>query len=203
MIEAPGWFQQDVSRETLEKLAEYAALIRKWTTRINLISKSSEQDLEYRHIWDSAQIFEPMDGYWLDLGSGGGLPAVVVAILAQGDGCDLAMTLIESDERKATFLRTCARELDLTFEVYARRIEQVASQSADVISARALADLDRLLDYSVGQLAASGKCVFMKGATWQDEIKRAQRNWRFSCHTQPSKTNPKAAILRIEEIERV
>jgi len=203
MIEVPDWFQRDVSRETLEKLTGYAALMRKWTARINLISKSSEQELEHRHIWDSAQIYEPMDGLWLDLGSGGGLPAVVVAILAQGDGCDLTMVLVESGQRKATFLRSCARELDLKLDVLASRIEDVAPQSANIISARALADLDHLLDISAIHLAAGGRCVFMKGATWQDEIKRAQPNWRFSCDASPSKTNPEAAILRIEEIERV
>jgi len=203
MIEVPAWFQRDVSRETLEQLTRYAALLRKWTARINLISKSSERDLEHRHIWDSAQIYEPMDGRWLDLGSGGGLPAVVVAILAQGDGRDLTAVLVESDQRKATFLRACARELDLALDVFVGRIEDVAPQSANIISARALADLDHLLGFSVRHLAAGGRCVFMKGATWQDEIKRAQQNWRFSCDASPSKTNPEAAILRIEEIERV
>ncbi|MFL4469372.1 16S rRNA (guanine(527)-N(7))-methyltransferase RsmG [Tateyamaria armeniaca] len=202
-MDAPNWYPHDVSRETLEKLADYGQLLRKWTTKINLISKLSESDLEERHIWDSAQIYTPDDKNWLDLGSGGGLPGVVVAILAQGDGHSQRMTMVESDQRKATFLRTCARELDVSFDVVAERVENLHPQSAQIVSARALASLDTLLGYAFRHLKAGGECVFMKGEAWEDEVSAAKANWRFSCDATPSRTNPKAAILRIKEIERV
>ncbi len=202
-MRVPDWYAANVSRETLEKLDAYAALLRKWTSKINLVSKASENDLDARHIWDSAQIYTRTCDSWLDLGSGGGLPGVVVAILAQGDGQDMPMTLVESDQRKATFLRTCARELEVPFSVLAERVEAVEPQSAKIISARALASLDTLLGLAVPHLAAHGQCVFMKGAAWESEVIEAERNWRFSCDATPSRTNPEAAILRIKGIERV
>lgn len=202
MIRPLDWFPQDVSRETLDKLAAYAGLIRKWTSKINLVSKTSVDDIEARHIWDSAQIYEGQSGHWMDLGSGGGLPGVVVAILAQGQGHSLKMTLVESDQRKAAFLRTCARELSLPLDVSTLRVEDLPSEPIDVISARALASLDTLLGFAHPHMGQDSVCIFMKGAAWADEVKAAQQNWRFSCDVTRSRTNEKAAILRIRDIER-
>ncbi|WP_415405127.1 16S rRNA (guanine(527)-N(7))-methyltransferase RsmG [Tateyamaria sp. SN3-11] len=187
----------------MDKLAHYAELLRKWTVRINLIAKSTLDDVEHRHIWDSAQIYTGFEGVSADLGSGGGLPGVVIAVLAQGEGRQLDLTLIESDQRKATFLRTCARELDLPISVVAKRVEEVASIGAAMITARALADLNLLLGFAHPHLAPHGQCVFMKGAKWREEIARAQENWRFSYEATPSKTDAQAAILTIKDIERV
>lgn len=203
MLEVPDWYVGLVSRETLEKLDEYAVLLRKWTQKINLISRLSEPDLERRHIWDSAQAYCQMNGEWIDIGSGGGLPGVVISILAQGEGARLKMTLVESDQRKATFLRTCARELSLNFKVITDRVEEMPVMQADIISARALAELGTLLEFSTPNLKKTGACVFMKGATWRDEIKSAQKKWQFSYDVTQSMTNPEAAILTLKEIERV
>lgn len=203
MIDVPLWFPRDVSRETLEKLDAYKALLEKWTQKINLISRSSIQHIADRHIWDSAQVYEKTEGKWADLGSGGGLPAVVVALLAQGWNEALDMTLVESDQRKATFLRSCARELDVPLQVVARRIDAVKPLGADTISARALADLSSLLELSHPHFAMGGTGIFMKGARWQDELRAARKNWVFSCDATESKTNPEAAILKIRDIHRV
>ncbi|MBT3710487.1 MAG: 16S rRNA (guanine(527)-N(7))-methyltransferase RsmG, partial [Gammaproteobacteria bacterium] len=138
----------NVSRETIEALEHFAALIEKWTVKINLISKASLADLWDRHILDSAQLLKicPRNiQNWLDLGSGGGLPGVVVAILAKELIPKLTMTLVESDKRKSVFLRTAIRELELNAKVLNARIEKTAPLQADVISARALAELDVLL----------------------------------------------------------
>ena len=202
-MQPPDWYGRDVSRETLAKLEDYAALLRKWTAKINLVSKASESDLEMRHIWDSAQIYGREEGQWLDLGSGGGLPGVVIGILAQGEGQNLVVKLVESDQRKATFLRTCARELDLPIEISTQRVEDLERHSANVVSARALAPLHVLLNFAAPHLASNGTCIFMKGAAWQEEIAHAQKNWRFSYEATTSKTNEKAAVLRIKDIERV
>ncbi len=201
-MQTPDWYRRDVSRETLEKLDAYAALLRKWTVKINLVSKASENDLEHRHIWDSAQIYEAQQADWLDFGSGGGLPGVVVGVLASGEGHDLSLKLVESDQRKATFLRTCARELEVPLEVLTQRVESLPIHAASTISARALASLDALLGLAAPHLAEGGTCVFMKGEAWAQELEAAQQNWRFSCDATPSKTNEKAAILRIKDIER-
>ncbi|WP_299547938.1 16S rRNA (guanine(527)-N(7))-methyltransferase RsmG [uncultured Tateyamaria sp.] len=203
MMQVPGWWDQNVSRETLDKLQGYAALIRKWTPKINLVAKSTIDDIEARHIWDSAQIHTSRQGVWADLGSGGGLPGVVVAIFAQADGLDAAVTLVESDQRKATFLRTCARELDLPMKVVAQRVEDVQGLQAQTISARALAPLDSLLSLAKPHVAKCGLCLFQKGAHWQEEVEAAQQNWRFSYDAMPSKTNAEAVVLKIKDVTRV
>ena len=199
----PDWFPYSVSRETMEKLARYVSLIEKWTASINLISKSSVSSIEIRHIWDSGQIFRPMSGCWLDFGSGGGLPGIVVAILAQDHEGPTSTVLVESDQRKCTFLRTCVRELDLSVQVVSQRIEDAPPQNAEILSARALAGLGSLLSLSVPHLAPGGTCIFMKGASWRTEIELAKKKWRFSCEETQSNTNSEAVILRIRDIERV
>ncbi|MEO0667735.1 MAG: 16S rRNA (guanine(527)-N(7))-methyltransferase RsmG [Pseudomonadota bacterium] len=203
MTSAPSWYTRDVSRETLEGLTEYVALIEKWTRKINLIAPSTIPDLEHRHIWDSAQIYHGQSGTWADLGSGGGLPGIVVAILRKGEGAQDETVLIESDQRKATFLRTCVRTLGLNARVVADRIETAAPEQAQVVSARALINLSELLPLAQRHLAPGGTCVLLKGAKWQEEIAQAEQAWRFSYSATPSKTNPEAAVLEIRDIERV
>lgn len=202
MMQPPDWFNHDVSRETLDKLEAYQDLLIKWTGKINLIARSTIDEVSLRHIWDSAQIYQETQGKWADLGAGGGLPGVVVAVLAAGQGHRLAVTLIESDQRKSTFLRTCARALDVPMAIIAQRIEQAAPQNAGTVSARALAPLTDLLEHSVRHMTPEGTAFFMKGGKWQSEIEEAQQNWRFSYDATASKTNPDAAILRIRDIER-
>lgn len=195
----------NVSRETFERLSEYVELVKRWNPKINLVSKSSIDMLWDRHIWDSAQIFNhaPIGQNWLDIGSGGGFPALVVAIMAKELDPHQRVTMIESDTRKAVFLRTVIRELDLNASVLTQRIEQVPAQEARVLSARALADLNLLLNFAERHLDPSGVCLFMKGETWKEELAEAQKSWRFSYKSHPSLTNSKAAILEIKELCRV
>lgn len=191
----------NVSRETLSKLELYADLIRRWTAKINLIAPASLPDLWQRHIIDSAQLLPlvlPLAKTWADLGSGAGLPGVVIAILApQTD-----VTLIESDQRKAAFLRTCARELGLPLTILTDRAEAAKPRRADIVSARALAPLDALLPLVVRHLAPNGTALLPKGRTFESEVDAARRNWRFDLETYPSHTSPDAAILRLERITR-
>lgn len=194
----------DVSRETYDDLVALEALIKKWSAKINLISKHSVSDIWDRHILDSAQLWPlaPPCARWIDLGSGGGLPALVIAILAKELRAELHLTMIESDQRKCTFLRTAIREFSLNASVIADRIENVPQQNANVISARALTDLDGLLAFSFPHLVPHGQCLFLKGESWASEVKTAQSNWRFSYKAHKSLTNPKAAILIIKDVER-
>lgn len=195
----------DVSRETFEKLEAFEALVKKWTVRINLISANSVDDIWDRHIRDSAQIFAlaPQFRHWADLGSGGGFPGIVVAVLAQQSPGESKVTLIESDQRKAVFLRTAIRELGLNAKVITDRIETAAPQSCDSLSARALADVNTLLFYAERHLAPTGTALLMKGASWEKECEEARANWSFSCEPFESHTNPNAAILKIKDIARV
>lgn len=197
----------DVSRETAARLSAYAGLLRKWNPAINLVARSTLDDLEARHIADSAQLFDlaPPDArHWVDLGSGGGFPGLVIAILAAGRPHGLRVTLIESDQRKAAFLRTVARELGLdNVSVLDTRIEDTPPQRADVLSARALAPLAALLAFTERHLAPGGTALFPKGARADEELDAALASWRFEVQKIPSGTDPQAVILKIGGIARV
>ena len=200
--EVPGL---DVSRETISDLSAFHAILTKWNPKINLVSKSSMDDLWNRHILDSAQLM-PISaeyGKWVDIGSGGGFPGLVVAILAKGAGLEGSITLVESDHRKSAFLRTVIRELDLKASVLTDRVEALESLQADVLSARALADLSQLLEYALLHLSERGTAFFLKGENWEKEVQTAQDSWSFDLKVHKSKTNPAAAILEIKEIKRV
>ena len=194
----------DVSRETLEKLKAFAELVRKWNPKINLVSKSSLDDLWSRHILDSVQIFEIATGRgkWIDLGSGGGFPGIVVSILNQEER-RFDVVMVESDQRKSAFLRTAIRELDLAAKVKTERIEELECLEADVLSARALADLTKLLGFVELHLKPGGVALFPKGQSWQREHEEARQDWTYDLETVASKTNSDAAILKIKEIARV
>ena len=194
----------NVSRETLAKLEAFAELVRKWSPKINLISKNSLDDLWQRHILDSVQVFELAEGegHWVDLGSGGGFPGIVVAILNQ-EAQTFQVTMVESDQRKCAFLRTAIRELSLTALVKTERIEQLDGLEADILSARALADLTQLLDFTELHLNPDGIVLFPKGQNWQSEDSDAKKVWTYALEAIESKTNPAAAILKIKDIARV
>ena len=194
-----------VSRETLERLQAYHDLLRKWTDRINLVAAGTVEDAWKRHFLDSAQLMRlsPEGGKWLDAGSGAGFPGAVIAIMAAEERPDLRITLVESDQRKAAFLRAVSRETGVPFMVLGERIEDVAPQAADVISARALAPLNALLDHAERHIAPKGVALFMKGAKADIEVGAALDRWRFRCEKIASVTDPEAVILKIGDIERV
>jgi 16S rRNA (guanine527-N7)-methyltransferase len=197
---------ENVSRETNERLNHYMDLLTKWNPRINLVSKSTLNDAWTRHFIDSAQIFDlsPDEATnWCDLGSGGGFPGLVVAIMGKEMRPDMQVQLVESDTRKATFLRTVARELGLNSKVHSQRIEKIPGMGAQVLSARALAALPKLLGYAMPHLKSGGTCLFPKGETWGKELKDAQDQWNFSCVTHKSKTSPDAVILEIKDLSHV
>ncbi len=194
----------NVSRETKANLRKYVDLLVKWNKKINLISASTIGDLWSRHIVDSAQIYNlcpDVQGIWADLGSGGGFPGLVVAIIAKELNPNLKIVLVESDQRKATFLRTVIRETALSATVTTERIETLKSIGADVVSARALADLSDLLGFAKRHLRPDGIALFQKGAIWQKELVQARKSWSFQSQHIASVTAPKAVILKIERIE--
>lgn len=196
--------QFNVSRETIEKLEIYANLLRKWNKTINLVSPGTLDTLWVRHFADSAQLLSlaPQNmKKWADLGSGAGFPGAVIAVLTESSHPDLTVTLIESDQRKATFLRAVARETQTSFTVLAERCESVARLEADVISARALAPLDVLLGYVSRHIARTGTALLSKGASAASEVELAGKTWSFTCESIPSMTDTDAAILKIGEIK--
>lgn len=190
----------------LEDLREYADLIRKWSLRINLVAPSTLDEIWERHIADSAQLYPliPHDARTLvDLGSGGGLPVVVIAILARSEGAMLSCTAVESDQRKSAFLRAVNRELGLNLNVITRRVEELALNHVDVVTARALAPVSKLLAYAEPLRVSCGTCLFLKGTTVQKEVSEALNSWHFEPKYHPSVTSPNSAVLEIGDFSRV
>lgn len=200
----------NVSRETLTRLESYAALLIKWNKAINLVSPKSLDTLWERHFRDSAQLCDLIateTKQILDLGSGGGFPGLVLAIMLAPRGTHIEM--VESDTRKALFLQTVIRETDLgdTASVTAERVEALAPRTPDVITARAFAPLPALLDYVAphGQRNGAAKtiCLFLKGQSWQDELTDAQKAWTIAVETIPSLTASTGVVLKIRKFNRV
>ena len=192
-----------VSRETLADLEAFAALVGKWTPKINLIARSTVDTIWERHVADSVQLyrFAPESFFkWVDIGSGGGFPGIVMAILGKARHPKAHFVLIESDQRKATFLRSAARTLSLPVDVLAQRAEKTAPLDADVVSARALAPLSGLLPLAQRHLSPEGVALFHKGRQAQQEVAEARKNWSFALEDHPSFTDPDARILAIQRI---
>ncbi len=191
-----------VSRETLERLEIYARLLTKWTRAINLVSADSLPDLWRRHFLDSAQLLPLLPPApagrprrLADLGSGAGFPGLVLAILGAGE-----IHLVESDRRKGQFLREVSRETAAGAEVHLGRIEELSPLCADCVTARALAPLERLLDYAARHLAPGGSALFLKGRGAAEELTQAARRWSMAVERFPSRTDPEGSILRIADL---
>ena len=194
-----------VSRETLDRLTIFHDVLLRWTASINLIAPSTVAQAWERHIVDSAQVFDfipPASTRHVDLGSGGGLPGLIIAILAKEALPSLGTVLIESDQRKATFLRSIIRELDLNAEVRCTRIETVTDLAADVVTARALAPLDQLLGFVAPLLDVDGIALLLKGRQADAEIDLARKLWSFDVTQHISRTDRDARILQIKDIRR-
>ena len=196
----------NVSRETMDRLSGYVALLAKWNRRINLVSPRSLDDVWRRHILDSAQLlrhFPPaLEGRpprLLDLGSGAGLPGLVLAALS-----DVEVHLAESDGRKVVFLQEAARQMGLAPRIHAARIESLEDLSFDIVTARALAPLPKLLTLAAPFLAVRGaesipSCgLFLKGREVAKEIVLAHKEWEMSVESLPSLSDPEGSILRIQ-----
>ena len=185
--------QIDVSRETMDRLSAYVALVEKWQQGMNLVSASTLPDIWMRHIWDSAQLALLVPAGTcriLDVGSGAGFPGLVLAAL-----CDAEMHLVESDQKKAVFLQTVIRETGIRAIVHNRRIESLPPIGADIVTARALASLDRLLELLKAQLAPGTRCLFLKGARAEVELAALDTRSDIIRRLHPSLTNPEAFVV--------
>ena len=194
----------DVSRETVERLEAYIALLTRWNARINLVAPATIKTAWARHIVDSAQLFGLAPAWassWIDLGSGAGLPGLPIAALAAEKAPGLRVTLVESDTRKAAFLATAAREMDLRVSIEPRRIEALGPGNYDVVSARALAPLDRLCALAHRFAAPGTIFLFLKGARLDSELTAAAESWHIQAERIVSRTDPEATVLRILELE--
>ncbi len=188
--------QLGVSRETLQRLQAYVDLLRRWNRRINLVSAESLKDVWRRHILDSAQLIRHIDPdarVLVDLGSGAGLPGLVLAVLGVPE-----VHLIEADQRKAAFLREAARVTNTSVTIHAARIDSVPAVPADFVTARALAPLSELLAWSAPFVGETTVCLFLKGQGLRDELTAAQQKWIMRTQILASLADPTGHILRVE-----
>lgn len=194
----------NVPRGTIDALDEYAALLQHWSPRINLVSKGDLKRLWSRHVTDSLGLFNelPELGLICDLGSGAGFPGIPLAIVSRGTIQGRAWRFIESDQRKAVFLREVVRRFDLNAEVVAKRIEEVEPMRADVVVARALAPLPKLLDYVSQHCADRGRGILLKGETWDAELTDAAKSWHIRYQAKRHPLTLMGYILIIEELRR-
>lgn len=200
----PDWL--DVSRETLEDLRAFCRLVEKWNPAINLISKAGLAGLWDRHVLDSAQIFllvPPEAKVWCDLGSGGGFPGLVIAVMAKHELPTLDVVLVESDRRKAVFLSEVARLMRLRVQVRVERIENLAPQNADILSARALAPLVTLCGFAARHMKPDGMAIFPKGVNAEEEICEARQAWAFDLTQYSSRTESASSVLLLRGIHHV
>jgi 16S rRNA (guanine527-N7)-methyltransferase len=191
-----------VSRETLDRLKRYAELLADWNTRHNLVSDRSLADVWKRHFLDSAQIADLVPATAktvVDLGSGAGFPGLVLAVLRP----ELRITLIEATRKKYDFLKVVARELGLKVDIRNERIEEVAPEPFDVITARACAPLPELLSYAQRFWARGSVALFHKGQNLASELTEAHKSWRIQVEQHSSRSDPSGIILEIRELQRV
>jgi 16S rRNA (guanine527-N7)-methyltransferase len=197
----------DVSRETLQRLDRFVELLLTWQRTTNLIAPSTVAHLWTRHIADSLQLIDlaPDALVWIDLGSGGGFPGLVIAC-ALADRPGAAVHLVESNAKKAAFLREAQRVTGAPAIVHATRIEDFAQtfqDRAEVVTARALAPLKSLLDQCFPLLGKSGVVgLFPKGQNAELELGEARKSWNIKVNLVPSRTDPTGRIVVIRELVR-
>ncbi len=189
-----------VSRETLARLAAYAALLIAWSGRINLVGRTTLDDLWRRHFLDSAQLMPLLPSgvqSLVDLGSGAGFPGLVLAILGVA-----GVELVEADSRKAAFLREAARITGAAVVVRGCRIEAIAPHAVDVLTARGCAPLDRLLALGERLIGSATTCLFLKGARAAEELTAARKAWTMTVSCHASRADPGGTILRLQQVVR-
>ena len=189
----------NVSRETFTDFVAWESLLRKWNTRINLVSENALMDFWGRHALDSWQLWDHVPAetdHILDLGSGAGFPGLALAIGCKEKGRG-DVTLVESAGKKANFLRTVIRELGLPAKVWADRAEKLPPKTYDVISARAFAPLPRLYTYAHPFWGTDSLGLFLKGENVTAELTESNKTWISHIETVPSQTEAGGAILKV------
>lgn len=185
-----------VSRETL---APFVDLVRMWSLKINLVSKGDIANIWERHVEDSLEIVPYIESHTadiLDLGSGGGFPGLVLA----HQNLERTLHLVESDGRKAVFLREASRKLNLNTKVHNVRLEDLEPLKISIITARAFAGLSQILHLARGQIAPDTRLLLLKGETVRDEIEEAEKTWDFDYEIHSKRSGLTGYVLEITNV---
>lgn len=183
-----------VSDDVLTRLETYLVTLKKWQKAINLVGPKTLQDPWRRHLLDCGQVAQDISATdkVVDLGSGAGLPGLIIAIMT-----DAEVHLVESDQRKATFLWESARATGTSVTVHAERAEEIPPLEADVVTARALAPLPRLLPWVYRHLKKDGKSYLLKGSDVDQELTLASKEWTMMTSRKPSVSDPSGTVLHV------
>jgi 16S rRNA (guanine527-N7)-methyltransferase len=194
-----------VSRETFDRLIAFEAIFRRWATRINLVAPSTLPDLWARHMLDSAQLarINPTAVAWLDIGSGGGFPGAVMALMLK-ERAGASIDLVESNRKKAAFLQTSLAQFDAPARVHARRIEEAYAlvRKPEIVIARALAPLTKLLALAEPWLKEGASGLFHKGREYPSEIRESADAWKYDLVEHKSLVDPDSVILEVSNLVR-
>lgn len=204
----PADFQamMGVSDAVLERLEAYVALLRKWQPKVNLVANRSLKDVWRRHILDSAQLgplLPAAGGVVADIGSGAGFPGMVLAITQDHNKAEIH--LIESNERKCAFLMEVNRTTQAGAIIHHCRVEnlpELPELKTDVVTARGVASMGKLLLYANPMLKKGGQCLFLKGRKWREELTETKKNWIIKESLIPSLSEPSGMVVKLEEIRK-
>lgn len=195
----------DVSRETLDRLTLYASLLKRWQRAVNLVAPGTLDHVWHRHFADSAQLLPlaPAARIWIDLGTGGGFPGMVIAILL-ANRSDSRVHLVESNARKCAFLKDVARQTGTAVEIHQSRIESLQSEDIllkpDVVTARALSPMTKLLGQALPFFRPDTMGLFLKGRSADQEIEAARTRFEFDDATHQSVTDAEGRIVVIKSL---
>lgn len=192
-----------VSRETFRDLQAFEAMFMTWAQRVNLVAPSTLKDVWDRHILDSAQLFPlaPAASTWLDLGSGGGFPGLVLAFLLRERGGRI--DLVDSNHKKAGFLQAAIGKFSLPAKVHAERIDKIGSlDGIEIVTARALAPLNELLGLTFPWLSQTASGLFHKGRDYRQELEESIPAWRFDLIEHQSKIDNDSVVLQVGKLTR-
>lgn len=192
-----------VSRETLDRLETLVSELDRWRITHNLIGPDERARLWRRHVLDSLQVWSYREGStnrWIDLGSGSGFPALVIACATVPEKD--TFTLVESNGKKAAYLRAASRKAGLSTRIINDRIENVPRETYEYVTARALASLPRLFEHAIRFCSRETRCIFQKGKGLETEIEEAMEDWAFEYDVRPSLSHPEGRILIVRDLTR-
>ena len=192
------------SAERMVELDRFLEMLTETNAVMNLVGPDTLPDFWSRHAWDSAQLLEtvPEARTWADLGAGAGFPGLILAILLK-DSPDAHIWLIDSLGKRCRFLSAVVETLELPATVIHGRAEDQRDIAVDVVTARAVAPMERLLGYAQPYMERGAQAVFLKGERAEEELREARKSWQFSSDLRPSQSDPRGRIVHIGSVRRV